>query len=233
VATSCEFRCDACEQDCECGKCEARKGGSFEVVGSDGRNDGRPGRADHTTCWVRRRQSRPRPMGGRPSGPSLPKGQPNPASPPWRPSSPALLASLALPFARSPRWRPSPFPSPRRPRCACSRQLTVPIPADNGVRPQHAHPLGPGRFIQTAAMLVIGDEVLNGKTKDTNSNYFAKHCFELGIELKRIEVVPDEEADIVEAARRLTDRFDWVVSTGGIGPSSPSPLGERQQPFSS
>ena len=82
-------------------------------------------------------------------------------------------------------------------------------------------------------MLVIGDEVLNGKTKDTNSNYFAKHCFELGIELKRIEVVPDEEADIVEAARRLTDRFDWVVSTGGIGPSSPSPLGERQQPFSS
>ncbi len=67
----------------------------------------------------------------------------------------------------------------------------------------------------TAACLNIGDEVLNGKTKDSNSNYFAKFCFDLGIDLKRIEVIPDDEEVIVEAAKRLTSHFDFVVSSGG------------------
>lgn len=48
-------------------------------------------------------------------------------------------------------------------------------------------------------------------------DYFAKHCFDLGIELKRVEVIPDEEEDIIEAARRLAKKYDWVISTGGIG----------------
>ncbi|CAG8794453.1 8267_t:CDS:2, partial [Racocetra persica] len=48
-------------------------------------------------------------------------------------------------------------------------------------------------FPKTAACLVIGDEILNGKTVDTNSGFFAKYCFNLGIDLKRIEVIPDEE----------------------------------------
>lgn len=66
---------------------------------------------------------------------------------------------------------------------------------------------------------VIGDEVLNGKTRDTNSNFFAKHCFDLGIDLKRIEVIADDEDEIVEAARRMVGKYDWVVTTGGIGPT--------------
>ncbi|EST06950.1 Molybdopterin binding domain protein [Kalmanozyma brasiliensis GHG001] len=83
-----------------------------------------------------------------------------------------------------------------------------------------SNPLGaPNRYVSTAACLIIGDEVLNGKTKDSNSNYFAKFCFDLGIELKRIEVIPDDEEVIVEAAKRLTSQFDFVVSSGGIGPT--------------
>lgn len=81
------------------------------------------------------------------------------------------------------------------------------------------NPLGAGRYISTAACLIIGDEVLNGKTKDSNSHYFAQFCFNLGIDLQRIEVIPDDEATIVEAARRLTERHDFVVSSGGIGPT--------------
>ncbi|TBU25752.1 Molybdopterin binding protein [Dichomitus squalens] len=87
------------------------------------------------------------------------------------------------------------------------------------VSPVPPNPLGEGRYIKTAAALVIGDEILNGKTLDRNSNYFARFCFENGIDLKRIEVVPDEEDDIVEAARRLVKNFDFVITTGGIGPT--------------
>ncbi|GAC92789.1 hypothetical protein PHSY_000345 [Pseudozyma hubeiensis SY62] len=83
-----------------------------------------------------------------------------------------------------------------------------------------SNPLGsPNKYISTAACLIIGDEVLNGKTKDSNSNYFAKFCFDLGIDLKRIEVIPDDEEVIVEAARRLTRDHDFVISSGGIGPT--------------
>ncbi|GAA5978244.1 hypothetical protein JCM5350_002238 [Sporobolomyces pararoseus] len=71
--------------------------------------------------------------------------------------------------------------------------------------------------IRTAGMLVIGDEVLNGKTRDSNSNFLAKMAFDLGIELKRIEVIADDEAEIVEAVRRMHKNYDWVVTSGGIG----------------
>ncbi|PCH37481.1 Molybdopterin binding protein [Wolfiporia cocos MD-104 SS10] len=81
------------------------------------------------------------------------------------------------------------------------------------------NPLGEGRYIKEAAALIIGDEILNGKTLDRNSNYFARFCFENGIDLKRIEVVPDEEGDIIEASRRLVDKYDFVITSGGIGPT--------------
>ncbi|KAI9592284.1 MoaB/Mog domain-containing protein, partial [Syncephalis fuscata] len=71
----------------------------------------------------------------------------------------------------------------------------------------------------TAGICVIGDEVLNGKTIDTNSQYLAKWCFERGIDLRRIEVVPDDKADIGESVHRLANRFDVVYTCGGIGPT--------------
>ena len=73
--------------------------------------------------------------------------------------------------------------------------------------------------IHTAACLIIGDEVLGGKTIDTNSAHFAKYCFSLGIQLKRIEVIADDEEEIGEATRRMSLKYDFVVTSGGIGPT--------------
>ncbi|CAL1709687.1 unnamed protein product [Somion occarium] len=77
------------------------------------------------------------------------------------------------------------------------------------------NPLGEGRYIKSAAALIIGDEILNGKTLDRNSNYFARYCFEHGIDLKKIEVIPDDEDEI----RRMVDKYDFVITSGGIGPT--------------
>lgn len=54
---------------------------------------------------------------------------------------------------------------------------------------------------------------------DTNSAYLAKFCFSLGINLKRIEVIGDEKSEIVEAVRRMSSNYDFVVTSGGIGPT--------------
>ncbi|KAK8219174.1 hypothetical protein M8818_000906 [Zalaria obscura] len=75
------------------------------------------------------------------------------------------------------------------------------------------------KMIHTAGAIIIGDEVLGGKTTDTNSAYFAKWCFSLGIALKRIEVIGDDEAEIIEAAQRMSRSYDFVVTSGGIGPT--------------
>jgi molybdenum cofactor synthesis domain-containing protein len=85
--------------------------------------------------------------------------------------------------------------------------------------PAPKNPLGEGKYIKTAAALIIGDEILNGKTLDRNSNYFARYCFEQGIELKRIEVIADDEAEIIEASRRMVKQYDFVITSGGIGPT--------------
>lgn len=57
------------------------------------------------------------------------------------------------------------------------------------------------------------------QTVDTNSAYFAKFCFSLGIALKRIEVIADDEGEIIEACRRMSKNYDFVVTSGGIGPT--------------
>ncbi|KAK5144737.1 MoaB/Mog domain-containing protein [Cryomyces antarcticus] len=75
------------------------------------------------------------------------------------------------------------------------------------------------RMIHTAGCIIIGDEVLGGKTVDTNSAYLAKFCFSLGINLKRVEVIADDADEIVEAATRMSDKYDFVVTSGGIGPT--------------
>ncbi len=71
----------------------------------------------------------------------------------------------------------------------------------------------------TAAVLVIGDEILSGRTQDTNSSYIARWLGELGISLTEIRVVSDVEADIVAALNALRSRYDYVFTTGGIGPT--------------
>ncbi|KAL2373974.1 molybdopterin binding domain-containing protein [Blastomyces gilchristii SLH14081] len=75
------------------------------------------------------------------------------------------------------------------------------------------------KTIRTAACLIIGDEVLGGKTVDTNSPFFAKYCFSMGVSLKRIEVIADDESEIIEAVKRMSEKYDFVVTSGGIGPT--------------
>mmetsp|Transcript_12526 Transcript_12526/g.38255 ORF Transcript_12526/g.38255 Transcript_12526/m.38255 type:complete len:281 (-) Transcript_12526:117-959(-) len=71
----------------------------------------------------------------------------------------------------------------------------------------------------TAAALIIGDEILTGKTQDTNSNYLAKFLFARGVDLRRVEVIPDVMEEIGEAVTRMSNGFDYVFTSGGIGPT--------------
>src|SRR5437870_12717873 len=71
----------------------------------------------------------------------------------------------------------------------------------------------------TAALLVIGDEILSGRTKDKNIGYIAEYLTALGIDLREVRVVGDEEGPIVEALNALRHRYTYVFTTGGIGPT--------------
>src|SRR4051794_2703920 len=71
----------------------------------------------------------------------------------------------------------------------------------------------------TAALLVIGDEILSGRTKDKNIGYVAEYLTAVGIDLKEVRVVGDDEADIVNALNALRARYSYVFTTGGIGPT--------------
>ena len=71
----------------------------------------------------------------------------------------------------------------------------------------------------TAAILVIGDEILSGRTKDKNIGYIAEYLTNLGIELREARVVPDIEEEVVAAINALRGRYTYVLTTGGIGPT--------------
>jgi molybdenum cofactor synthesis domain-containing protein len=73
--------------------------------------------------------------------------------------------------------------------------------------------------IVTAAVLVIGDEILSGRTKDKNIGFIAEYLTALGIDLREVRVVPDDEAEIVTAVNTLRRRYSYVFTTGGIGPT--------------
>ncbi|HZT48613.1 MAG TPA: molybdopterin-binding protein, partial [Hyphomicrobiaceae bacterium] len=76
-----------------------------------------------------------------------------------------------------------------------------------------------GSGIVTAALMVIGDEILSGRTKDQNIGYIADHLTAIGIQLKEVRVIPDDETEIVDAVNALRKRYDYVFTTGGIGPT--------------
>jgi molybdenum cofactor synthesis domain-containing protein len=73
--------------------------------------------------------------------------------------------------------------------------------------------------IVTAALLVIGDEILSGRTKDKNIGYLADHMTAIGIQLREVRVVPDVEEEIVTTLNALRAKFTYVFTTGGIGPT--------------
>ncbi len=71
----------------------------------------------------------------------------------------------------------------------------------------------------TAAMLVIGDEVLSGRTRDANINHLACELTDLGVALREARIVADDRDDIIAAVNALRARFDYVFTSGGIGPT--------------
>ncbi|KAJ8515143.1 hypothetical protein ONZ45_g7399 [Pleurotus djamor] len=132
----------------------------------------------------------------------------SPSPPPTTTASTSTVSSTATPAQSSPASGSS--------SGSASSSLNAPQ-ANFDVSPIPKNTLG--RHIKTAAALIIGDEILNGKTHDKNSNYFARYCFEHGIELKRIEVIADNEEEIIEASRRMVQNYDFVITSGGIGPT--------------
>src|SRR5579859_2560272 len=68
----------------------------------------------------------------------------------------------------------------------------------------------------TAAVLIIGDEILSGRTQDTNLRDIARY---LGVDLAEARTVPDVHEEIVDALNALRSRYDYVITTGGIGPT--------------
>ena len=71
----------------------------------------------------------------------------------------------------------------------------------------------------TAAILIIGDEILSGRTKDRNIGFIADTLTDIGIDLEEVRIVADREAAIAEAVQVLSGRYDFVFTSGGIGPT--------------
>ena len=73
--------------------------------------------------------------------------------------------------------------------------------------------------ILTVGNIIIGDEILKGYVKETNSHFLAKQCFPKGLKLERILVLPDEEEIIAKSVAEFSEKYDYVVTSGGIGPT--------------
>ena len=73
--------------------------------------------------------------------------------------------------------------------------------------------------IVTAGLLVIGDEILSGRTKDKNIGYIAEYLTTIGVDLREVRVVPDVEEEIIPALNALRQRYTYLFTTGGIGPT--------------
>ena len=71
----------------------------------------------------------------------------------------------------------------------------------------------------TAAVLIIGNEILSGRTQDLNMSYLGTRLNELGIQVREARVVADDESEIVAALNTLRTRYDYLFTTGGIGPT--------------
>jgi molybdenum cofactor synthesis domain-containing protein len=75
------------------------------------------------------------------------------------------------------------------------------------------------KYIKTASIIVIGDEILSGQVQDKNINFIAKNFFLKGIVLKEVRIIPDQKKDIIDALNSLYNKYTYVITTGGIGPT--------------
>ena len=73
--------------------------------------------------------------------------------------------------------------------------------------------------IQSACLIIIGNEILSGRTQDKNINHIAKVLFLCGISLHLVIVIPDSRKIIISQIRKLKTKYDFIITTGGIGPT--------------
>lgn len=85
--------------------------------------------------------------------------------------------------------------------------------------PTTEHAPGPSPGAATAAVVIIGNEILSGRTQDVNLAYLAKELGAIGIPVREARVVPDLEAEIVAAVNATRAKYTYVFTTGGIGPT--------------
>ena len=71
----------------------------------------------------------------------------------------------------------------------------------------------------TSAILIIGNEILSGRTVDKNTSFIAKWLGDLGIGVEEVRVIPDKEEIIVESVNSLRKKYQYIFTTGGIGPT--------------
>ena len=79
----------------------------------------------------------------------------------------------------------------------------------------------------TAALIIIGDEILSGRTKDENIGYVADYLTEIGIQLREVRIIGDDETHIVETVNAMRASHTYVFTTGGIGPLMTTSLPTR------
>src|SRR5690349_11978782 len=73
---------------------------------------------------------------------------------------------------------------------------------------------------KTAGIVIIGNEVLSGKTRDTNSHFFCTELRQLGVEGQKISTIQDDIEIIGKEVAAFSDRFDYVFTSGGVGPTN-------------
>ena len=74
--------------------------------------------------------------------------------------------------------------------------------------------------IYSAALIIIGDEVLSGRTKDANTPYIAEKLNDAGVRLKEVRIIPDHAQTIIDTVNEMRNAHDYVFTTGGIGPKN-------------
>ena len=71
----------------------------------------------------------------------------------------------------------------------------------------------------TAGIIIIGDEIVKGKVQDTNSHYLAQKLYSLGVDVRKISVIPDRVEDIADEVALFSSKFTHVITAGGVGPT--------------